>query len=183
VAKVITTNYAINFLNGGNDVTNWPTNVSGSDTTGQGTTVTLSSLVPDKVGYDFAGWCTVSTNDGSCTGNVYQPGDSYSIGAVGDTVMVNLYAMWGLVSFDEAYAAAGKIKYSTNNGDYYKMQDMTSSICDNVAIGQTGTLVDIRGGTETYTVARLADGKCWMTENLNIAGGTELSISDTDFEE
>jgi uncharacterized protein (TIGR02145 family) len=90
--------------------------------------------------------------------------------------------MWGLVSFDEAYAAAGKIKYSTNNGDYYKMQDMTSSICDNVAIGQTGTLVDIRGGTETYTVARLADGKCWMTENLNIAGGTELSISDTDFE-
>ena len=181
VAKVVTTNYDINFLNGGNDVTNWPTNISSSDTTGNGAVIALSSLVPAKDGYSFAGWCTVSTNDGSCAGNIYQPGENYPISAVGNTVIVNLYAMWQalpVTTFDDAYAAAGKAKYGSTN--YYAMQDMTADICGSVTKGQVGTLIDIRGATEIYTVAKLADGKCWMTENLNIAGGTALSADDTD---
>ena len=41
------------------------------------------------------------------------------------------------------------------------------------------TLKDSRDGN-TYTTALLADGKCWMVENLNLAGGTALSADDTD---
>ena len=33
------------------------------------------------------------------------------------------------------------------------------------------TLYDIRD-SNSYTIAKLADGKCWMTENLRLSGGT-----------
>ena len=48
-------------------------------------------------------------------------------------------------------------------------------------VGDTTTLYDARDN-QAYTVAKLADGKYWMTENLNIAGGTALSSEDTDFD-
>ena len=46
-------------------------------------------------------------------------------------------------------------------------------------VGDSTTLTDTRDG-QKYTVAKLADGKYWMTTNLNIAGGTALSSTDTD---
>ena len=39
-----------------------------------------------------------------------------------------------------------------------------------------------RRDNQPYCVAKLKDGKLWMTENLNIAGGTALSSADTDFD-
>ena len=44
---------------------------------------------------------------------------------------------------------------------------------------KTYTLKDSRDEQE-YTVAKLKDGKCWMTENLNLAGNTALSSANTD---
>ena len=78
-------------------------------------------------------------------------------------------------TFDQAFAAAGK----TKQGNYYKMQDGTDAICAAVTTGQTTTLLDTRGGGTAYTVAKIGD-RCWMTENLNLAGGTALSADDTD---
>lgn len=74
--------------------------------------------------------------------------------------------MWHptVMGFEQAYAAAGKVKH----GSYYAMQDMTSEICNNVTVPSeqsTATLVDTRDNN-TYTVAKLKDGKCWMTQNL-----------------
>ncbi|MBR2741572.1 hypothetical protein IKD98_02350 [Candidatus Saccharibacteria bacterium] len=43
------------------------------------------------------------------------------------------------------------------------------------------TLKDSRDEQE-YKVAKLKDGRCWMVENLNIAGGAALSSEDTDFD-
>ena len=40
-------------------------------------------------------------------------------------------------------------------------------------VAQT-TLSDIRDGN-SYTVRKLADGNCWMVDNLNLAGGTTLT--------
>lgn len=45
----------------------------------------------------------------------------------------------------------------------------------------TYTLKDKRD-EQAYTIAKLNDGKIWMTKNLNLAGGTALSSDDTDFE-
>ena len=69
------------------------------------------------------------------------------------------------IAFDDAYAAAGKQKL---NG-YYKMQDMSSSICSAVTLEDDEsetTLIDSRDN-KTYTVSKLKDGNCWMTQNLD----------------
>ncbi|MBR3254107.1 hypothetical protein IKF86_02575 [Candidatus Saccharibacteria bacterium] len=71
------------------------------------------------------------------------------------------------VSFYDAYKANNKTMY---NG-YYTMQDMSTSICETVdIIGEDSQtkLIDIRDNN-TYWVAKLVDGNCWMTQNLNFA--------------
>ena len=57
------------------------------------------------------------------------------------------------------------------------MQDFNP--CSTIANGATGTLTDTRD-SKTYSVAKLADGKFWMTSNLNLAGGTVLSSDKSD---
>ncbi len=79
-----------------------------------------------------------------------------------------------------------------------KMQQMTSEICTATTTPNrtattldtdgfhhedpnyvpTKTLVDTRDNN-TYTVSKLADGRCWMTQNLRIAGKT-LTPADSD---
>ena len=78
------------------------------------------------------------------------------------------------------------------------MQEMTSNICNkNTTPNNTATQLDTDGShhgdpnyvptktltdtrdNNTYTVSKLADGKCWMTQNLRIAGKT-LTPADSD---
>ena len=120
----------------------------------------------------FDGWNTMP--DGS--GTSYTDGQQVTnIANAWDTI--TLYAQWkqGAITFDRAYELAGK----TRHNGYYTMQDGTSTICANVTVRQTGILIDVRDD-QIYNVGKLADGRCWMIEDLNIAGGTALSASDTD---
>ena len=89
------------------------------------------------------------------TGTSYTDGQSVTDLTTGGT-SITLYAQWKEVIY---------------------MQDMSFSECTTTP----KTVYDKRDN-QAYTVAKLADGKCWMTTNLNIAGGTELSSTDTDFE-
>ena len=58
------------------------------------------------------------------------------------------------------------------------MQDMTPEVCANAKEHQVATLKDVRDGN-TYTVAKLKDGKCWMTQNLRIINKT-IAPADSD---
>ena len=58
------------------------------------------------------------------------------------------------------------------------MQEVTACP-DTLTTGQIYTIKDSRD-EQSYNVAKLADGKCWMVENLNLAGNTALSADDTD---
>ena len=80
---------------------------------------------------------------------------------------------------DVAFAMAGKQKvYQDNNGSYYAMQDMSHDICNSVTrtgAETTTQLVDIRDNN-LYYVTKLADGNCWMTQNLDLdIGGTNVA--------
>ncbi|MBQ9017304.1 hypothetical protein IJ103_03645, partial [Candidatus Saccharibacteria bacterium] len=63
----------------------------------------------------------------------------------------------------------------------YYMQDATpSSLAAAMPnVHDTAVLYDRRDGQE-YTVAKLKDGKYWMTKNLTLAGGIVLTSEDTD---
>ena len=56
-----------------------------------------------------------------------------------------------------------------------RMQDMTPEICANASNGELTTLRDSRDA-KTYTVRKLTDGRCWMTENLAITDKTITSV-------
>ena len=90
------------------------------------------------------------------------------------TGTVNFYAVTNPapVTFNDAYAAAGKEKLL----GYYKMQDITTDICNAVDDMQAGMLIDVRDNS-TYTVAKL-QGACWMTQNLRITGTVNAQYSN-----
>lgn len=78
-------------------------------------------------------------------------------------------------TLEDAYKTYGKTKY---NG-YYAMQDMDSYICNYVDEKESQLQVIDRRDDRVYTIAKLKDGYCWMTENLDLAGGTELYSDDS----
>lgn len=164
VAKVVTTTYTINYnANAGSDtVTNMPTPnpLQGTDTTGNAA-IKISSNVPVRTGYMFKGWCTSQTSDDTCSSDVVQPGGYVALnpGTSSPTANVtkNLYAMW-----------------KSNPSWDGTMQNATLANC-----GQNMTDSRDTANPTTYTTA-LIGGQCWMTTNLNLAGGTALSADDTD---
>ncbi|MBR3386252.1 hypothetical protein IKG68_01640, partial [Candidatus Saccharibacteria bacterium] len=62
------------------------------------------------------------------------------------------------------------------------MQSFSSDYADSLAMEESVTLRDARDNQE-YTVAKLKDGKVWMTKNLNLAGGTTITPADSDVAE
>ena len=90
--------------------------------------------------------------------------------------------------FDDVIGKSNKVE--VDGSKYYKMQDMTSSICNAATIlGEASQmeLVDIRDNS-IYYVTKLMDGNCWMTQNLALnlisdptaAGYVALTSENTD---
>ena len=52
-----------------------------------------------------------------------------------------------------------------------------SAVADKTTVVPTHTMIDVRDG-EAYQVKKLADGRCWMTENLRLEDAT-LTSADT----
>ena len=86
-------------------------------------------------------------------------------------VLVHPSSAVAQTTFESAFAMAGKSTYTNKAGvdtGYYAMQDMTSSICNSVVDYGTETqLIDTRD-EKLYWVLKAADGKCWMTQNLDL---------------
>ena len=160
-----------------------------------------------KVVYRSASTATNSTATSifTTTYGVYttpgQPAGTYS----GQVKYVMLHPSTTTVlptaTLESAFASAGKSKkigvvdpVTGQTGDFYKMQDMNSSICDAVTPNDNPgydeiQLVDDRDN-KIYWVAKLKDGHCWMTQNLDLDLGvkdatlgidtTVLTSEDTD---
>ena len=58
------------------------------------------------------------------------------------------------------------------------MQNVDAGVCANSNLHEVASLVDVRDGN-TYTVAKLKDNKCWMTQNLRLVNKT-LTQVDSD---
>ena len=56
------------------------------------------------------------------------------------------------------------------------MQDIDSEVCGATSTDITYTVVDSRDSKE-YTVARLQDGNCWMTQNLALGSSTAMNLT------
>jgi uncharacterized protein (TIGR02145 family) len=104
--------------------------------------VTLYAPNFKRDGYGFAGWNT----EYDYSGNFYGPNQTITTPSDVSTNGLSLYAVW--------IKSAGSLQ----NWDG----------CGSLAQGATTALTDERDGN-TYAVAKLADNKCWMIENLRLA--------------
>ena len=120
------------------------------------TEFTLYSPNYERTGYGFVGWNTKS--DGS--GTMYGPNQT-------------------LLSTDTAsmrsdLGSKGLIFHAIWTPSAGNLQNWSG--CSSLASGQVTALTDSRD-SKTYAVAKLADGKCWMIENLKYTGGGSSSNS------
>ena len=113
----------------------------GCQTASNNASVDLWASNFSRTGYGFAGW-----NDKfDYSGNYYGPNETITAPADVETNGLSLYAVW--------IKSAGTIQ----NWDS----------CGSLASGATTALTDERDN-QTYAVAKLADNKCWMIENLRL---------------
>ena len=148
------------------DLAGLPGLTFGSSSTG---TATLSNTEPTKPGYEFAGWCTTEVALGAaCTGTTYAAGSNYTLSS-GDN-NVTLHAIWAPITFAEAFGSTAMT-----------MQNMTSDICSQVAVGQEATLTDTRNGSiKSYKVGKMKDDHCWMLDNLQLGGNNTIALTPDD---
>ncbi|MBR3246309.1 hypothetical protein IKF87_00280, partial [Candidatus Saccharibacteria bacterium] len=105
-----------------------------------------------RVGYGFAGWNT----EYDYSGETYGPNQDITAPNDLSTKGLPLYAMWV------------KSEGTLQNWDG----------CSSMSTGEVTALTDNRDN-DTYAVAKLADNKCWMIENLRLDDGVDLSSTNT----
>ena len=163
--------YEINFVDGSaaRKSTDLPSSMTSST---YDTSVTLPDTIPTKDGYDFAGWCTVEPaatyGTNSCVdssdnaGLVFAAGSEFGIDQTIDYSNISLYALWT----SKCNTSATTIGTGSST-DAVCMQDINDTVINSMPVGTQYQLRDSRDWKQYY-VARQADGKVWMTQNLDL---------------
>ena len=131
---------------------------------------TLVSPNFSRAGYGFVGWSLDDDASSKLTSGqavtIYGPNQTIAINDdfyanADQEYQITLYAVW--------------LPADSN----YTMQSFSGAQCDNMEFGELIALRDIRDNN-VYTVSKLEDGNCWMTENLRLdPSTTTFSSSNT----
>ena len=124
---------------------------AGVQDAGSNAEYTLIAPNYSRAGYGFAGWSTDFEVTNSST--IYGPNETVTTGNLGTNGMI-LYPVW--------VASTGTLQ----NWDGCRSLT-TAPTATRATLASMTALTDARDGN-VYTVARLADGNCWMTENLRL---------------
>ena len=136
------------------------------------TTAKLYASNFSREGYGFAGWSDAYDYATNNNANFYGPNEDITFTAGQYTSPNNglsLYAVW--VKSQGTFQDASK----------------TATICNGLTQASTSgtrTLASVSALTDTrdnqtYAIAKLADGKCWMIENLRLDNTATLTLANT----
>ncbi|MBQ3474155.1 hypothetical protein IJH24_01890, partial [Candidatus Saccharibacteria bacterium] len=89
--------------------------------------------------------------------------DTKPSGDYNNVINFTVVASVAPMTLADVYETAGK----TQLYGYYQMQDMDSVICDSVEVENSELQVIDTRDNKVYWIAKLADGNCWMTQNLD----------------
>ena len=131
----------------------------GRQSAADGNTVKLFASNFSRDGYGFAGWSDAFDYATNANANFYGPSEDITVPTGTTANGLSLYAVW--------------VKSAGDMQDIAK----TATICNGLTaatVGGTRTLNSISALTDnrdgqTYAIAKLADNKCWMIENLRLA--------------
>ena len=136
------------------------------------TTAKLYASNFSREGYGFAGWSDAYDYATNANAHFYGPNEDITFTAGQYTSPNNglsLYAVW--------------VKSQGNLQDTSK----TTTVCNGLTAASTSgtrTLASVSALTDTrdnqtYAIAKLADGKCWMIENLRLDNTAQLTTLNT----
>ena len=165
-------------------------NISKINATAGDVGLTLSSLKPNTWGYnlgteaptDNTTYSAVPTNDST----PIQTKDTSATNSANDTYTLSFGAKVDTMTASGAYSNTLTIAVvaeprSLTLSEITNMQEMTPKICAASVENETKRLTDARDGKQ-YWVAKLKDGNCWMTQNLDLdlTNSTPLTPEDSD---
>ncbi|MBR3269870.1 BspA family leucine-rich repeat surface protein [Candidatus Saccharibacteria bacterium] len=138
---------------------------------------TLPANQFENPGFVFLGWGRWYNDT-----NILQDQATIAI-PEGENNTIELYAKWRPVTFEEAFETAGLNTVTIDGQEYYKMQDMTPELCASVGFDSNNTvqtqMVDTRDN-KLYWIAKIRDGNCWMTQNLDLDLNSDRTLTPTD---
>ena len=176
--------YTISYNGNGADSTTNMDNVE-QYTTNIETTSQVDLLASNftKSGHGFAGWSTdqdawthLTDDDESNNPTIYGPNQMITVDPSASTKLT-LYAVWAPAETD---ASGNPISLQDWQGCSTLTPTTYNTETGQLAVGKNTitALTDSRDGN-IYTVARLADGNCWMTENLRLDNEATISTANT----
>ena len=136
----------------------------------EGSTVNLYAPNYWKTNYGFVGWSPSSTATVGGTDLIYGPNETISAPAydkygqeISGTKTIPLYAIW-------LEADSNKTMQTFELADCQNMTQATYDSTTGKITAPAGSVIALKDQRDNnvYTIARLADGKCWMTENLRL---------------
>ena len=127
-----------------------------------------------RSGYGFAGWSTEYNYTSTSTSPIYGPNETISTKQQDDRGLV---VTSGAILYPVWVASSGTLQGWTG------CSSLTPATYDSTTGKVSATLSSITALTDsrdenTYAVARLADGQCWMVENLRLNNEDTTSAED-----
>ena len=129
------------------------------------TSATLLASNYSRTGYGFAGWSDKYDYATNTNAHFYGPQEDITFTArqyTGSNPGLSLYAVW--IKSAGSLQDSAKVSQLCGTGT----GSLTTAPTDGTAnLSSVSALTDQRDN-ETYAIAKLADGKCWMIENLRL---------------
>ena len=150
--------------------------VTGSDTAGKQTGVSTNGTAVlrapnfSRDGYGFAGWST--DFEATSTSKVYGPNETITTSTTAGSGDADV-SQHGLILYPVWIASSGNLQGWT--GCSGLTQAPAPSTGNRATLSSMTALTDERDDN-VYAVARLADGNCWMVENLRLNESVPASL-------
>ena len=128
----------------------------GNQSATDGNSVTLYASNFSRAGYGFAGWSDAYDYETNPDANFYGPNQTITVPTGTNANGLSLYAVW--------IKSAGSLQSNATTACNSLTEDLNDGTAD---LSSVTALTDERDNN-TYAIAKLADGKCWMIENLRL---------------
>ena len=131
--------------------------------------ITLIAPNYSRPGYGFAGWST--DFEATSSSKIYGPNETITVANLPTDEEVT-FSSQGLILYPVWIASTGNLQGADGNG-WTGCSSLTAATYNSTTGKVEATLASMTALTDTrdnnvYAVARLADGKCWMVENLRL---------------
>ena len=141
-----------------------------------GASITLYASNFSRAGYGFAGWSDAYDYATNPNAKFYGPMEDITVPEGTATNGLSLYAVWvkSTGSLQDTNKVTELCGTTTTNGTL--VQAPTNGTAN---LSSVSALTDQRDN-QTYAIAKLADGKCWMIENLRLDNQYTVGNNQTD---